>query len=77
MSTVAPNPRVRLPQRPGDAANVVVRGARILDPAAGIDRTGDLVVRDGVIGGDADGLEEVDGTGLTIIPGIVDVHVHL
>jgi dihydroorotase len=77
MSTVAPNPRVRLPQRPGDAANVVVRGARILDPAAGIDRTGDLVVRDGVIGGDADGLEGVDGTGLTIIPGIVDVHVHL
>ena len=27
----APNPRVRLPQRPGDPANVVIRGARILD----------------------------------------------
>lgn len=77
MSTEAPNPRVRLPQRPGDPANVVIRGARILDPAAGIDRTGDLVVREGVIGGDPDGLEVIDGTGLTVMPGIVDVHVHL
>ena len=77
MTTMAPNPRVRLPQRPGDPANVVIRGARILDPAAGIDRVGDLLVRDGVIGGDPAGLEQVDGTGLTVIPGIVDVHVHL
>ena len=77
MSTVAPNQRVRLPQRPGDPAAMVIRGARILDPAAGIDRIGDLVVRDGVIGGDPDGLEVIDGTGLTVIPGIVDVHVHL
>lgn len=77
MSTVAPNPRVRLPQRPGDPANVVIRGARLLDPAAGIDEVRDLVVRDGVIGGDPAGLEQVDGAGLTVIPGIVDVHVHL
>ena len=77
MSTYVPNPRVRLPQRPGAPANVVIRGARILDPAAGIDREGDLVVRDGVIGGDPDGLEVVDATGLPIIPGLVDVHVHL
>ena len=77
MSTVAQNPRVRLPQRPGDPANVVIRGARLVDPAAGIDRTGDLVVRGGVIGGEPDGLEVIDGTGLTVIPGIVDVHVHL
>lgn len=77
MTAVAPGPRVRLPQRPGDPANVVIRSARILDPAAGIDMTGDLVVRDGRMGGDPEGLEVVDGTGLTVIPGIVDVHVHL
>ncbi|MBM3633798.1 MAG: dihydroorotase [Actinobacteria bacterium] len=77
MSTVAPNPRVRLPQRPGEPANLVIRGARILDPAAGIDRVGDLVVRDGLIGGDPEDLEVIDGTGLTVMPGIVDVHVHL
>ena len=78
MTTAAgANTRVRLPQRSGDPANVVLRGARLLDPAAGIDAVGDLVVRDGVIGGDAGGLEEVDAAGLTVIPGIVDVHVHL
>ncbi len=77
MSAVAPNPRVRLPQRPGAPANVVIEGARVLDPAAGIDRLCDLVVRDGVIGGDPSGLPRLDGAGLTVIPGIVDVHVHL
>ncbi len=76
-TTYEANPRVRLPQRPGDAANLLIRGARILDPAAGIDREGDLVIRDGVIGGDPVGLEVVDGTGLTVVPGLVDVHVHL
>ena len=62
---------------PGPAASLVIRGARLLDPAAGIDRTGDLVVRDGVVGGDPDGLEEVDGRGLLVVPGFVDPHVHL
>lgn len=66
-----------LAQRPGPAAGLVIRGARLLDPAAGIDRTGDLVVRDGRIGGDPDGLEVVDGTGMLVIPGLVDPHVHL
>lgn len=68
---------VRLVQRPGAAASIVIRGARILDPIAGIDRVGDLVVRDGVVGGDADGLEEIDGAGLVVVPGFVDPHVHL
>ena len=77
MSTVGGESRIRLPQRPGPLADVVITGARLLDPAAGIDRVGDLVVRGGRIGGSPDGLEVVDGTGLTVIPGIVDVHVHL
>jgi dihydroorotase len=67
----------RLAQRPGPAASLVVAGARILDPAAGIDRVGDLVVRDGVVGGDPAGLERVDGTGLLVTPGFVDPHVHV
>ena len=68
---------VALVQRPGPAASLVVRGARVLDPAAGIDEVRDLVVRDGVIGGSPDGLEEIDGTGLVLVPGFVDPHVHL
>lgn len=77
MTTHVQNARVRLPQRPGPRADVVIRAVRILDPAAGIDHTGDLVIRGGVIGGDPEGLEVIDGSGLTVIPGIVDVHVHL
>jgi dihydroorotase len=67
----------RLVQRPGPAASLVLRGARVLDPAAGIDEVRDLVIRDGRIGGSPDGLEEVDATGLVAVPGFVDPHVHL
>lgn len=67
----------RLEQRPGASASLIIRGAHLFDPVAGIDATGDLVIRDGVIGGDPTGLEEVDGAGLTVVPGFVDPHVHL
>ncbi|WP_217915759.1 dihydroorotase [Miltoncostaea marina] len=68
---------VRLVQRPGPAASLVIRGARVLDPLAGIDEVRDLVVRDGVIGGDPDGLEVVEAEGRLVVPGFVDPHVHL
>ena len=67
----------KLVQRPGEPASMVITGARVLDPAAGIDRIGDLVVRDGRIGGSPDGLERVDGTGMLVTPGFVDPHVHV
>lgn len=66
-----------LVQRPGPTASLVIRGARLLDPAAGIDRVGDIVIRDGAIGGDPTGLPEIDGTGMLVTPGFVDPHVHL
>ena len=68
---------VRLVQRPGPGASLVIRGARVLDPAAGIDEVRDLVVRDGVIGGDPEGLEVIDADGMLALPGFVDPHVHL
>jgi len=68
---------VRLVQRPGAAASLVLRGVRVLDPAAGIDEVRDLVVRDGRIGGSPEGLEEVSAAGLVAVPGFVDPHVHL
>jgi dihydroorotase len=67
----------RLMQRPGPGASLVIRGARILDPAAGIDHVGDLVIREGRLGGDSAGLEAMDGRGLVALPGFVDPHVHL
>ncbi len=66
-----------LVQRPGPAATLVIRNARLLDPDAGIDTVADLVIREGRIGGVADGLPEFDGTGLLVVPGFVDPHVHL
>ncbi len=64
---------------------VLVRGARLFDPRARLDRFGDLLVREGriaEIGGAGeleapDGAEVVDGDGLTAFPGFVDPHVHL
>ena len=54
-----------------------MRGARVLDPVAGIDEVRDLVVRDGVVGGDPDGLEVIEAAGMLVVPGFVDPHVHL
>jgi dihydroorotase len=75
----------RLVARPGEPADLIVRGARVLDPRAGIDAQRDLVVRAGEIAelaepGSApeiEGAEVVDGTGLLALPAFVDPHVHL
>jgi len=63
------------------AASLVLREGRIVDPASGLDAVGDLVVRDGRIaevgvhGATAE--EEYDARGLLVVPGLIDVHVHL
>ncbi len=55
------------------------RGARVVDPAAGRDAIGDVVVEDGVIAPPDPvlGATEIDATGLVLTPGLVDVHTHL
>ncbi len=61
-------------------ATFVVRGARLIDPAAGVDRTGDLAVVDGRL---ADGsgaptdAPQLDGYGLIVAPAFCDLHTHL
>jgi dihydroorotase len=62
--------------------NVVVRGARVLDPTAAVDAVLDVRVDCGTIaalGSDLDTNEHhvVDGRGLTLAPAFVDPHVHL
>ena len=67
---------------PGD---VLIREARVLDPRAGLDQPGDILIRGGEIAevGEPgtleapDGAESVDGTGLHALPAFVDPHVHL
>jgi dihydroorotase len=64
------------------AANIVVRGARVVDPSEGIDATLDVRIDDGVIAQLGERLETnehriVDGAGLVLAPAFVDPHVHL
>jgi dihydroorotase len=64
-------------------ATLLIRGARLLDPRAGIDGVADLLVRGGRVAeiGDSleppEGAEVVDAGGLHAFPGFVDPHVHL
>jgi dihydroorotase len=62
--------------------DVVVRGARVLDPVEGIDATVDVRIDNGVIaqiGLDLDTNEHrvIDAAGLTLAPAFIDPHVHL
>jgi dihydroorotase len=61
---------------------LLIAGARLLDPASGLDRTGDLLVVDGRIAaldpaGMPDGTERLDAHGLCLAPGLVDMRVRL
>ncbi len=60
----------------------LLRGGRIVDPARGADRIGDLLIRDGRIAAVDEvqvqrGARVFDATGMVVAPGLIDVHVHL
>jgi dihydroorotase len=83
-----PDARVRPPRldradaRPADA---LIRGAKVLDPRAGIDGNHDLLIRDGEIAEIGapgslkapDGAEVINAEGLHAFPAFTDPHVHL
>jgi dihydroorotase len=58
-----------------------IRGGRILDPSIRLDAVGDLVIADGRIASlhAASGVtdEEYDAAGMFVVPGLIDIHVHL
>ncbi len=63
-------------------ADLVIRGARVLDPAGGVDALLDVRIDGGTIvavgtGLDANGHRVVDGERLLLAPAFVDPHVHL
>ena len=84
-AATAPKPAAPLVHRELPPADVLVRGAHVLDPRAGIDAPLDVLVRDGAIAelappGSLDvpeGGELLDGEGRHLFPGFVDPHVHL
>lgn len=69
-------------------SSILIRGGRLIDPAAGVDAARDLLLRgDRVAAVDGPGklktlakqenAEIVDATGWIVAPGLVDIHVHL
>jgi dihydroorotase len=73
-----------LDARPGESADLILREATVLDPAAGIEGSHDVVIRAGRIAelaapGSAveEGAELVDAAGLHAFPAFFDPHVHL
>jgi dihydroorotase len=66
----------------GRGIDVVVRGARVLDPTEGVDAVCDVRVDGGLISElgtnvEANGHRVVEGAGLVLAPAFVDPHVHL
>ncbi len=67
------------------AADLLIRGAHVLDPRAGIDERQDVLVRGGMVAEfgapetlpDPEGGETIEARGKYVFPGFVDPHVHL
>lgn len=60
-------------------SSLVLKNGRVVDPSQGLDEVLDLRVENGVvarIGPSLSGDEELDVTGLVVMPGLVDMHVH-
>ena len=61
---------------------ILIKGGRVLDPAQGIDESLDVLIEEGRIariGKDlkVEGAEMIDAGGQLVVPGLIDVHVHL
>jgi dihydroorotase len=74
---------VRTWSRGGAGADVLIRGARAVDPRNDLDQVVDLLVRKGRIAELGDGLQApargrvVEADGKLVLPGFVDLHTHL
>lgn len=63
--------------------SLLIRGGRIIDPASGLDTTGDILLVDGRIAAietvsplDSHQGEVIDAEGCIVSPGLLDIHVH-
>lgn len=69
--------------RPPSPRSTLIRNARVIDPASGLDRTADIAIAGGRIAAigprlpKGDAAETIDAKGLIASPGLIDPHVHL
>lgn len=61
---------------------ILIKNGRVLDPSQSLDAVRDLLVEDGRVSRIAEKLEEeadrvVDASGCYVMPGLIDMHVHL
>jgi dihydroorotase len=63
--------------------DILIRGGHLIDPANGIDGPGDLAIDGHRVAAAGPALDPVgarqvvDATGLLVVPGLIDLHVHL
>ncbi|MCA9672374.1 MAG: dihydroorotase [Myxococcales bacterium] len=61
--------------------SLLIRGGRVIDPESGVDREADVLIEEGRIARVDKGIESsarsIDARGQLVVPGLVDVHVHL
>jgi dihydroorotase len=64
--------------------SLLISGGRVIDPGAAIDAVQDVLIQDGAIAEIGRGLRRrveaaqvIDATGKVVVPGLIDMHVHL
>jgi dihydroorotase len=63
--------------------NLLIKGGRVIDPSQGLDKVADVLVEGGLVKEIGTGLaapagaEVIDAAGKYVVPGLIDVHVHL
>ena len=61
----------------------IIRGGNLIDPSQGINRVMDVGIRDGRIAAlapqisDLEGADIIEAAGLTVTPGLIDMHAHV
>ena len=58
--------------------DLAIRGGRVIDPVNKIDEIRDVAVRDGaLVPLQGEARREIDAAGCIVVPGLIDLHMHL
>ncbi|MCL2362037.1 MAG: dihydroorotase [Defluviitaleaceae bacterium] len=57
--------------------NILIKNGRVLDSANGLDEVKDIFVENGIVKEAGNPQMTIDAAGLWVVPGLIDMHVHL